>query len=265
MASQAKKAARPNPPEVAPEAPTFTDRTEAVGSASPPQSSWKEFKDTDPLYAFLGELGENKIYNEDGTLNEERLDYYIYGLFNPGVIKKPKDWVEIWAAMLVPVDNQTPVIRRIMEVGYDSESSETFGEVLAELIKGHRVKLKFVEEALQDVFEYSVDEKGVLSKYFLYIFPKSPTSEFGWSRVGWNWQSWWDSVLRILNLLDPPNAFYILRELLTSMESLSGAFLSHQMVWDDKRLALVRGALCKFGEMPEENLGQVIDVSLGIE
>merc|ERR1711920_1065528 len=90
------------------------------------------------------------------------------------------------------------VVQPIIEVGLGSEVADTVPEVLAELVKNHRVKIKAVEEALITLFECGLDEQNCISRFLLLIFPKSPTSEWGWSRVGWNWQQWWATTERIL-------------------------------------------------------------------
>jgi len=54
----------------------------------------------------------------------------------------------------------------------------------------------------------------------------------------------------------------VLCELLRSIESESGAYLPHQQMWDEKRLALVRGALCRLGGMLEDELDAATDIVL---
>uniref|UniRef100_A0A7S1SCP4 Uncharacterized protein n=1 Tax=Alexandrium catenella TaxID=2925 RepID=A0A7S1SCP4_ALECA len=230
------------------------------GGASPAPAlarrmdSWREFQNTDPLYALLGEVGEKKIYGPSGALDEERLVDFIQRLMIPGVIKKPKDWIEVWATMKIPIESQVEVIRPIIQVGLESESADTVPDILAELVKGHRVKIKAVEEAIEMLFECGGDEQGCLSRFLLLVFPKSPTSEWGWSRVGWSWQQWWSMAERILETLETSSAFAVLCELLRSMEADSGTYLPHQQIWDEKRLLTIRNALCKYGSILEDEL-----------
>mmetsp|Transcript_85925 Transcript_85925/g.191212 ORF Transcript_85925/g.191212 Transcript_85925/m.191212 type:complete len:318 (-) Transcript_85925:36-989(-) len=240
------------------------------GSASPVAaegdpakgSSWRDFSDVDPLYALLGELTERKVVNAAGVIDEEILLEYIERLTRRGVIEKMKSWVEVWAAMGIPIDNQHEVIKVILQVGLESEVADTIGDVMAELIKGHRVKIKAVEEAIQTLFECGADQENCLSRMLLLIFPKSPTSEWGWARVGWSWQQWWTTADRILATLDATGAFEMLSTLLTALETDSGAYLPHQQIWDEKRLAIVREALCKYGGFAEDELPQRISVCL---
>merc|ERR1712151_777861 len=88
---------------------------------------------------------------------------------------------------------------------------------------------------------------GYLERFLMLIFPKSPTTEWGWSRVGWNWQQWWGVLDRILTVLSSTGAYDMLCALLRKLEADSGSYLPHQQIWDEKRLTLVREALCKYG------------------
>ncbi|CAK0884912.1 unnamed protein product [Prorocentrum cordatum] len=164
--------------------------------------------------------------------------------------------------MNIPIDMQKIVVQTIVEVGMESELADTVPDILAELTKGHRCKVKAVEEALSAVFECGADQNSCIVRFLLLIFPKSPTSEWGWSRVGWNWQQWWGNVDKILTSLDPTSAFEALCELLKSIEADSGAYLPHQQIWEPKRLETVRSALCKYGGFLEDELSAAFDMEL---
>lgn len=224
--------------------------------------SWRDFSDTDPFYALLGELGTNKVVRENGSIDEEVLHGYIQRLVTPGVLKKPKDWVEVWSTMGIPIEGQSQVCQAILQLGLESELATSIPEVMAELIKGHRVKVKAVEEAVQTLFECGDDSQGVLANMLLIVFPKSPTSEWGWSRVGWNWQQWWGFADRVLSTLDGVGAFDALSSLLAAIEAKSGSPLVGQQIWDETRLTKVRAALCRFGGLAEDELPAHVSVAL---
>jgi len=247
-----------------PASPTSSDVASAQASPNGTSgSSWQRFSDTDPLYALIGELGEKKVVTSGGDLDEERLQEYIERLVQPGVAK-PKDWIEVWAAMNIPVEINVhaTVVQHIIEIGVSSEVGDTINEVLAELVKGHRVKIKAVEQAIATIFECGCDEKDCISKFLLLIFPKSPTSEWGWSRVGWSWKEWWGIAEKILASMESSGAFEVLRSLLSAIETESGTYLPHQQIWDEKRLSLVRAALCRYGGLQEDELAAAVDISL---
>ena len=56
---------------------------------------------------FVGALAnQGRKSSLPGTFNEELCYDYIRRLFVPGVTSKTKDWIEIWAAMSIPIDKQ---------------------------------------------------------------------------------------------------------------------------------------------------------------
>jgi len=235
--------------------------------ASPPVrgSSWQEFNEVDPLYAMLGEIGEKTVRKGDeDELDEERTTEYIERIFGFGAVIKPKDWIEVWAAMDIPVtiSCHAQVVQMIIELGVQSEVGENVGEILAELVKGHRAKVKAVEQAVTTIFECGCDEKDCIARFLLLIFPKSPTSEWGWSRIGWSWKEWWNISSKIFNCLEETGAFEALKSLLSSIETDSGTYLPHQQIWDETRLAVIRGALCRYGKLKEEELAEKVELQL---
>eukprot|EP00929_Paragymnodinium_shiwhaense_P083681 TRINITY_DN44683_c0_g1_i1.p1 TRINITY_DN44683_c0_g1~~TRINITY_DN44683_c0_g1_i1.p1 ORF type:complete len:302 (+),score=68.83 TRINITY_DN44683_c0_g1_i1:74-979(+) len=250
------------PPISPPPSPSLSEGDEGDGLRK--SKSWQEFSDTDPVYALIGELSENSIYDDSKTLRPEVLEEYINRLFQPGIVRKLKQWVQVWAAMNIPPDpdSQAPIVLCILEVGLSSEGASTVPEVLTELLKGHRTKLKAIEDSIQTLFECGDDQEGFLVRWLMLIFPKSPTSEWGWSRVGWNWQQWWSTATKVLETLDSQAASEMLKSLLRTLETESGTYLPHQQIWDEKRLEAVRQALCKYGETTEEELSSSFEVVL---
>lgn len=218
------------------------------------KSSWQEFSNIDPLYALLGEVGEDKVMLADGELREATLERYLTTLIVKKAATKPKDWIEVWARMDIPVAFQAKVLTPIVRFALQYEPLGGLGCILAELLKGHRVKTKAVEEALQATLGSAVKTEGVLVDMLFVIFPKSPHSEWGWSRVGWSWQEWWKMVEKSLCLLEPTSAFDELGLLLDKIEAEGcGKSLSEQtQIWTEPRLAKVRSLLCKFGDIEDE-------------
>merc|ERR1712228_1115056 len=202
------------------------------------------------------------VISSAGVMDEDVVKGYMQRMFVKGVVHKLKVWHEVWAAMNIPIDMQKWVLQNLVEVGMESELADTVPDILAELTKGHRCKVKAVEEALSTVFECGADQNSCISRFLLLIFPKSPTSEWGLSRVGWSWQQWWGTAEKILSALDPSSAFDTLCELLKSIETESGAYLPHQQIWDAKRLETVRAALCKYGDFLEDELSAAFDMEL---
>ncbi|CAJ1413975.1 unnamed protein product [Effrenium voratum] len=214
-------------------------------------SSWRDFERSDPLYALMGEVQEAKVVVE-GHVAEETLRRYLDTLVVQGAASKPKDWVEVWAAMNIPVDSQTAVLSVIVAFCLQHPPPGGLGALLAELIKGHRVKTKAVEDAVAQAMRGKEDSEGVLRELLFTIFPKGPNSDWGWSRVGWSWQEWWKICARVLSSLKPLSAFDELGLLLERIELSSGegpekVTLAKQQMWAGPRLGKVRELLCQFG------------------
>lgn len=253
----------PTPPPSAPKAPAAPPK---ASQASPPASPaspaseekadgahWESYKDVDEVYAIMGELSKRKVVLPDETIDVDVLNDYLGRIMKAAVWEERKfsEWCEFWAAMNIPVDRQAEVLRPLLQAGLESDMPEKMCDTLTELVKGHRCKIKAVEESVAILFECGTDQDACLSKFFFSIFPKSPTSPWGWSRVGWSWQQWWGTVDKILQALDSHGAFELLGQVLTAIETESGEALSKQPIWDALRLGKVRDALCNYGGLDD--------------
>jgi len=216
------------------------------------QDTWRDFAEADPLYALMGEVSAYKVMDASGNVDEVLLLKYLHKLFVQKAAKKPKDWVAVWAAMDIPPTNQVPVLEPILRYGLQ-HSPESLGKIAAELLIGHRIKIKSLKEAVPGACSEGTD-KGFLRETFFLIFPKGPQSEWGWSRVGWSWQEWWKLVEGCYSDLDPANAFDELCFLLDKLEAEGGTSLAEQtQVWNETRLRKVKDLLCKFGGVENES------------
>lgn len=213
---------------------------------------WREFVESDPLYALLGEVQEDRVVGPDGKVREVPLNRYLHTLLVRKAAKKPKDWVEVWASMTIPIDSQAAVLTQIINFGM-KHAPAGFGKILGELIKGHRVKTKAVEDSVHGgALKGAIDRHGVLREMLYIIYPKGPSSEWGWSRVGWGWQEWWKILDHTLTALDATSAFNELATLLDRIEAEGGIPLAQQQIWNEKRLGTARTLLCKLGEVEDE-------------
>jgi len=225
--------------------------------------AWRDFQDSDPLYALMGEANENKVIGPEGILKADLLQKYLKKAMIDKAAKKTKDWVEIWAAMGIPVEHQSVVLEPIVRFGLE-HAPKGLGKILAELLKGHRVKTNAVCDAVQGAFKGLSDDYGVLREMLFIVFPKGPTSEWGWSRVGWSWQEWWKLANGTLTALNATSAFEELALLLDRIEAEGGQPLIKQpMIWNEKRLTSARELLCKLGSLEDEgDLVACLDASL---
>eukprot|EP00931_Biecheleriopsis_adriatica_P044033 TRINITY_DN25153_c0_g1_i1.p1 TRINITY_DN25153_c0_g1~~TRINITY_DN25153_c0_g1_i1.p1 ORF type:complete len:277 (+),score=49.26 TRINITY_DN25153_c0_g1_i1:54-833(+) len=236
----------------------------SAATKAPRTGTWREFSSTDPLYALLGEVQEDKVVAEDGEVRTATMTRYLEILVVQQAAKKPKDWIAIWAAMGIPIESQGKVLTEIVRFGLQYSPLGGLGAVLAELLKGHRVKTKAIEEAVQGAMLGAIDQQGVLREMLFSTFPKGPHSEWGWSRVGWSWQEWWKLAAKTLSCLESTSAFDELGLLLDRIEAEGGKPLVQQsMQWSSARLTKVRELLCKFGDLQdEEDLTACLDAGL---
>lgn len=242
--------AKSAPPPVAQEEPA---------SPSPPANegirradTWRDFENVDPLYALIGECGQDRVMDADGNVRADTLARYLDILVLQKAAKKPKDWIEVWAAMDIPPDNQTVIMEPILSFGLQ-HGAEGFGQVLSALIMGHRVKTIAMTAAINGAFSGREDPHGILRDMLFNIFPKGPQSEWGWSRVGWSWQEWWKLVEKSYDCLAEASAFDELAALLDRIEAEGGKPLVEQTLqWSDKRLASARALLCKYSGLEDE-------------
>eukprot|EP00933_Yihiella_yeosuensis_P001095 TRINITY_DN101750_c0_g1_i1.p1 TRINITY_DN101750_c0_g1~~TRINITY_DN101750_c0_g1_i1.p1 ORF type:complete len:269 (+),score=73.44 TRINITY_DN101750_c0_g1_i1:50-808(+) len=244
-------------------APTADEDGEPEEKQPRRTGDWRDFVASDPLYAVKGEATQDRVCDEDGSVKEATLRRYLEILLVQKAIKKPKDWVEVWAAMNIPIESQSKVLLEILRFGLEN-ACEGLGDMLSELIKGHRVKTKAVEEAALEIMKGVEDRSGVLRQMLFNIFPKSPNSEWGWSRVGWSWLQWWQILEKLLGVLEPTSAFDELASLLNEIEAAGGKPLTQQtLVWQKDRLAKAKALLCKFGSLEDENdLTACLDATL---
>lgn len=238
-------------------------------SAEPPQpkpnpaESWREFEEVDPFYALIGEVAYDKVFGPDGQVRLATVDRYLHKCFMQEVIQKPEEWVELWAAMDIPVDNQAAFLAPLMSFAL-AKKPESLGKIIAELLRGHRVKTKSIEESVASAYKGLKDEHFNLADFLFAIFPRGPTSPWGWSRIGWGWQEWWKLVEGTLSPLEELAAFDSLIQLLERIAQEGKIPLVEQpQLWTEKRLASVRALLCKFAGFSDEgDLLACVDLDL---
>jgi len=194
-----------------------------------------------------------QFLDKENNLKPETLDRYLDILIKQKAAKKPKDWVEAWAAMDIPPTHQAVVMEPILRYGLE-HTPATFGKILATLIIGHRVKTNAMTDSIRGAFAGQEDTHGVLREMLFLIYPKGPHSEWGWSRVGWSWQEWWKVLERSYEGVAEASAFDELSALLNKIEAEGGSPLAKQtQIWTDLRLSKAKALLCKFGGVEDES------------
>lgn len=246
----------------APATPPPAGEEAVVGAVGPQKvETWREYEETDPLYALLGQVGSDKVFKGEEFF-PDLMDKYLEKIFGGGVTERPKDWVEIWASMDIPVDRQPLALTPIMKWSLKMKPEET-GMILAELLKGHRTKSNTIVESVIATMKDTTDPCGVLQEFLYTIYPRGAASPWGWSRIGWSWQEWWKIAVTIISALTPSSAFDEMATLLNRIEAVGLVPLARQQIWNGKRLESAREVLLKFSELESEaDLFACIDATL---
>jgi len=238
----------PQPPAQPPARPPSAAAPAASPPASPPPSG------EDPLFALIGELGNDPVC-VDGALNDARLGDVLKRLWD-GIARKPKDWIAGWQAMKIPVDKQGEALQKFMNMAFmHPEDSERAPMVTAELVKSHKVKMRSVEEVLvafgsnlDGILAINENAWHVYSYFLVNVFPKPSTAGWGWSRVGWSWQSWWKFTEQCIQTLEASRASDVLCMILRLIQEREGQPLAEVQGWaDSDRLQRVVTKLSDLG------------------
>lgn len=217
--------------------------------------------DGDPLYVLTGDLAKDPVLDEDGNLKPERLDETFRRLWD-GAAKKPKDWVAAWLAMVLPVERQTEALQRFLNMAFvRPEGVEKAPEIVAELVKGHRLKLSSVEvvlatfgDNLDGLLALNEEAWQVYAFFLMHVYPKPKESGWGWSRVGWSWASWWQFVEKCIGNLEGSKAFDVVAMILRLIQDREGTPLVEVPIWSDgEKLSRMTGKLAELGDCtPDE-------------
>lgn len=239
--------------------------TASVGSAngpspSPPFSPLTS-DGADALLELVGELSEDPVC-EDGFLKEGRLNQVLKRLWD-GVARTPRDWGSAFLAMGIPAERHAEVLQKFLNMAFvqtEGHEPEQAPMIIAELVKGHKVKMQIVEEVLV-TFGHNLD--GILAMneeawhvyayVLLHVHPKPLKSGWGWSRVGWSWLGWWKFVEKCIASLEAPKAFEVLSMLLKLIQDREGVTLSE--VWTEG--GKMKQVITKMGELgacPEQEV-----------
>lgn len=193
----------------------------------------------DPLYVLVGGLTEDPVCS-DGEIREARLTEVLKRLWD-GAARKPKDWVAAWQAMVIPMDRQCDALHKFLNMTFmQTEDPDRAPMVVAELVKSHKVKMRSMEEVLtafghnlDGITAMNEDAWHIYAKFLVNLFPKPAGSGWGWSRVGWNWISWWQFVEKCTQTLESAQAFDVIALILRLIQDREGEPLAQLHPWTD--------------------------------
>lgn len=243
--------------------------TASTSKASPPASPNENVPD-DALYQLVGELTEDPVV-QDGLILEDRLNEVFRRLWD-GAARKPKDWVAAWQALGIPGDRQGEALQKLLNLAFvQTEDPDKAPLVLAELVKGHKVKMRNVEDVfvsfgqnLDGILAINEEAWQLYAKFLVHVFPKPQTAGWGWSRVGWDFKGWWQFCERCLQSLEPSRSFDVMGLVLRLCQDKEGMPIHSCQVWlDGDRLAKVLAKLCDLGGCELAEVGERLEL-LGV-
>lgn len=191
------------------------------------------------LLQLLNELDQDPVCR-DGLVLEPRLNDVLGRLWG-GVAKRPKDWATAWQAMRIPLERQAEVLQYFLNMAFAQATDPDLAPlVVAELVKGHKVKMRSVEEVLvafgknlDEILAVNDEAWHVYAQFLVHVFPKPAQSGWGWSRVGWSWQSWWQFVEKCIQTLEVDRAFDVVSLILRLVQDREGQPLVQLQAWTD--------------------------------
>jgi hypothetical protein len=197
-------------------------------------------------------LVEDPVVSKNGSLNAERLVEVLTRCWD-GAARKNIDWIKLWQAMQIPLDRQPEAIQKFLNLAFvRTEDPDKAPLVIAELVKHHKIKMKSVEEVLvtfgpnlDGILAVNEEAWQLYSKFLAHVFPKPQGSGWGWSRVGWSWQSWWQFLEKCVQSLDGQKAFDVVCLVLRLIQDFEGTTLAEIQGWTEgDKLQRVLTKLC---------------------
>mmetsp|Transcript_51384 Transcript_51384/g.122104 ORF Transcript_51384/g.122104 Transcript_51384/m.122104 type:complete len:606 (+) Transcript_51384:96-1913(+) len=178
----------------------------------------------DNLYTITGQLADDPVV-VDGIIQEVRLLEVLKQLWNN--LKRPKDWNAAWHAMNIPIEKQSEVLLKFLDMAVVQEADyERAPTIVADLVKSLRIKMRSIEEILAapdcPLLILSDDAWEVYANFLARIFPKPSGCGWGWSRVGWSFNQWWQFTEKCILCLDSARAFDVIGRILKLLEEWEG-------------------------------------------
>merc|ERR1719191_869730 len=81
-----------------------------------------------------------------------------------------------------------------------------------------------------------VSAEEVIEPFAIYlslVYPNPAIAGWGWSRVGWNWQSWWQYAERCVGGLEPERGLDVLASVLKHIQEREGSPLAEVQAFVD--------------------------------
>jgi hypothetical protein len=197
----------------------------------------------------------------------------LEGFLNGAENQKPYTWLQGWAALQIPKDQEATAVCSLLEVASrDSNVTDIAPKILVELVRTRKMPLQVLDEALhafasklEELVQTNENAWHLASYVFLYLFPKTRDSSYGFLFAGFTWQAWWQIVEQSLSAADRFRAFDIVVLLLQMMQDRSNALINKMQVWiEGNRTETVQKVLCNWGQMDKASIIETLS-AYGIE
>eukprot|EP00927_Polykrikos_kofoidii_P033990 TRINITY_DN28836_c0_g1_i1.p1 TRINITY_DN28836_c0_g1~~TRINITY_DN28836_c0_g1_i1.p1 ORF type:complete len:776 (+),score=174.92 TRINITY_DN28836_c0_g1_i1:94-2421(+) len=206
----------------------------------------------DRIWDICREMQGARVVVQDGHMHTANLRWFVTSMV--AAADRANHWETAWQRLLLNDGTRqqvcTAFVRELLKLMTESpEVPQKIADILAWLTRGHRVKLKIVEDVIKEwtarmLAKATQQQAGtkvpeveeLLSALFVHWFPMPKIAGWGWSRVGWSWHEWWKTVGRITKDLSPMASFEVLLRTLESMQKTAGDVIYNQAAWDPSRI-----------------------------
>jgi len=265
-------AQRISPEYLAQMAEKFIDAGAAGGSGDAEEAA--AAKEDKPAPEEKEENGEAAEGEEAAEENAADFAEAMKELLQKAESEPATEWIQAWSILGISGNEQhTAALTALLEAALQGIAPlELAASLTVELARSKCVEMRSVELSLQAIARrledfIQADESAwhLLSHELTLLFPKTPSSTWGFQRQGWNWTTWWNLTEKVLNTADNFRAFDILVMLLQTCQEKSDAVIKKQQAWNDAgRKAKVQKALCTYSEMDTASIVETL-AAYGVE
>lgn len=195
---------------------------------------------------------------EEGAMETGNFSEAMRQLLQDVEQQPAEEWPAVWSGVVFLPEDELDALTALFEAALQGGVGlDLAPRVVMELTRAKQVEMTNVEAALQAtaskleaLVQVNENAWNLHSHMLMLLFPKTPSTTWGFLRPGWSWISWWQMTERVLVKADHFRAFDILVLVLQMMQEKSGAVIKQQQVWKEAgRMAKVQKALCGYGEM----------------
>lgn len=168
------------------------------------------------------------------------------------------EWSGAWSSLGLGSGDERGTVTALFEAAMQgSAGTEVAASLAVELVRSKTVEMKNVEHALvalarrlEEFVSAEADAWHLHGHALSLLFPKTPSTPWGFQLPGWSWTPWWFMAEKVLGAADNFRAFDILVMVLQTCQDKTEKAIKLQSVWkQDGRTAKVQQCLCRLGEM----------------